>query len=201
MSRPFAPRCRRACNTAMLVLPLLLPVQACSNTDTPLSPDDRFTTGLQASLGSADVTMPVPFKGRMEGLHVSRTPIQSPLFFDVFELSGQATQLGQFKLVIETVVNFGSFPVTGAGTLTFTAANGDRLIANATGSSRLLQPGLVLITEQATIDPAASTGRFAGATGTFTVQRQADAATGVTGITRGTFGGTILLRDRGQGHY
>jgi hypothetical protein len=201
MSRSFVPSWRRAGSTAMLVLPLLLPVQACSNMEGPVAPDDRFTAGSQASLGSAGGTIPLPFKGRLEGLHVSRTPLQPPLFSDVFELTGEATQLGRFKLVIEAVVNFGSFPVTGTGILTFTAANGDRLVASATGSSRLLAPGLVLITELATIDPGASTGRFAGATGNFTVQRQADAATGVTGVTFGVFEGTISLRGRGQGHY
>lgn len=116
----------------------------------------------------------------------------------VFELTGQGTQLGQFELVIEAVVDFSVFPVTGVATLTFTAANGDRVIADATGSSRLLAPGLVLITERAVIDPDRSTGRFAGATGTFTVERQADAATGVTGVTLGSFDGTISLLVAGQ---
>jgi hypothetical protein len=175
-------------------------VQACSRVDTPAAPADSIASHLQASHGSAGGTMPLPFKGRLEGTHVSRTPLQPPVFADVFELTGQATQLGQFTLVIQTEVNFGSFPVTGAGTLTFTAANGDRLVANATGSSRLLQPGLVLITEVAIIDPEASTGRFAGATGTFTVRREADAATVVTGVTRGTFEGTMQLRGRNPGH-
>jgi len=52
----------------------------------------------------------------------------------------------------------------------------------------------VLITEHATIDPNRSTGRFAGAEGTFTVERLADAATGVGGLTSGTFEGTVRLR-------
>ena len=135
----------------------------------------------------------VPFKGRLEGRHVSRTPLVPPLVFDVFELTGQATQLGQFELLIEVVVDFGTRPVTGVGTLTFTAANGDTLVANATGFSALIAPGLVLITEQALIDPDGSTGRFAGATGTFTIERLADAATGVSGATAGSFEGTISL--------
>jgi hypothetical protein len=83
--------------------------------------------------------------------------------------------------------------VTGTGTSTFTAANGDKLVADNTGSSALIQPGLVLITEQNTIDPDRSTGRFAGATGTFTTRRRADAATGVNGVTAGSFEGTISL--------
>jgi hypothetical protein len=136
---------------------------------------------------------PLPFKGSLEGRHVSRTPLDPPFVFDVFEITGQATQLGQFELVIEVVVDFGTFPVTGVGTQTFTAANGDKLVADGTGSSALVAPGLVLITELAIIDPDRSTGRFAGATGTFTVQRLADAATGVGGATVGSFEGTISL--------
>ena len=101
---------------------------------------------------------------------MSRTPLDPPFVFDVFEIMGNATQLGQFELVIEVVVNFGVWPVTGEGTLTFIAANGDKLVANGTGSSALIEPGLVLITEHAIIDPDRSTGRFAGATGTFTSQ-------------------------------
>jgi hypothetical protein len=136
---------------------------------------------------------PLPFKGSMEGLHVSRTPLDPPFVFDMFELTGTGTHLGRFELVIEAVANFGARPVTGTGISTFTAANGDRLVADNTGSSALIQPGLVLITELNVIDPDRSTGRFAGATGTFTTRRRADAATGVTGVTAGSFEGTIVL--------
>jgi hypothetical protein len=136
---------------------------------------------------------PLPFKGTLEGLHASRTPVAPPVVFDRFEATGQATQLGQFALVIEATVDFGVRPVTGVGTYTFTASNGDRLVADHTGSSALVVPGTVRITEHATIDPARSTGRFAGATGNFTVERLADAATGVGGVTSGDFDGTITL--------
>jgi hypothetical protein len=106
---------------------------------------------------------------------------------------GQATYLGRFDRVIEATVDFGTRPVTGAGTYIFTSANGDQLVADHTGFSALVEPGTVLITEHATIDPNRSTGRFAGAEGTFTVKRLADAATGVGGLTRGAFEGTISL--------
>ena len=132
----------------------------------------------------------LPFKGRLEGIHVSRTPI-APVVFDRFETTGNATHLGKFDLVIEASVDFGNRPPTAEGTMTFTTANGDTIVAHFTGSSALVEPGLVLITEHATIDPDASTGRFAGATGSFTLNRLADAATGVTGVTAGSFKGTI----------
>jgi hypothetical protein len=148
--------------------------------------------------GSVQAGEPLPFKGNMEGRHVSRTPLYPPFVFDVFELTGRATQLGRFELMIEAVVDFGSRPVTGEETLTFTAANGDTLVADATGFSALVGPGVVLITEYAIIDPDRSTGRFTGATGEFTVERLADAATGVTGVTVGSFEGTIYLLRRGR---
>jgi hypothetical protein len=148
----------------------------------------------QAGDLAADV---LPFKGTFEGRHVSRTPVVPPVVFDRFETSGKATQLGLFELVIEATVDLGARPVTGAGTYTFTAANGDRLVADHTGSSALVVPGTVLITEHAVIDPDRSTGRFAGREGTFTVTRLADAATGVGGVTTGTFEGTISLPTTG----
>lgn len=146
-----------------------------------------------ALAGRATEAGPVPFKGTLEGLHVSRTPLDPPFVHDRFEAEGQATQLGQFDLVIEATVDFGSRPVTGAGTYTFTAANGDELVADHTGFSALVGPGIVMITEDAIIDPNRSTGRFSGAEGTFTVKRLADAATGVGGLTVGTIEGTISL--------
>ncbi len=148
------------------------------------------TAGLS---GPALAAEPLPLKGSLEGLHVSRTPLAPLRFFDVFEATGQATHLGRFEMVIETVVDFGTRPPTGAGTVTFTAASGDRLVADITGFSTLVSPGLVLITEHAVINPARSTGRFAGAAGAFTIERLADAATGVTGVTVGFFEGTISL--------
>ena len=131
--------------------------------------------------GRAPAGEPLPFHGSLEGTLVSRTPLAPGLVFDHFEVSGTGTQLGQFDLVIEAVVDFRSLPVTGEGTVTFTAANGDVLVAEIMGSSALVVPGLVLITEDAIIDPDNSTGRFAGAAGFFTVERLADAATGVNG--------------------
>ena len=157
--------------------------------------------GAQAASGSTHTgsvpqgaaAEPLPLKGSLEGLHVSRTPLAPPVVFDRFETEGRATHLGRFDLVIEATVDFGSRPVRGTGTYTFTSANGDHLVADHTGFSTLVEPGTVLITEHATIDPDRSTGRFAGAEGTFTVTRLADAATGVGGLTAGAFEGTISL--------
>ena len=136
---------------------------------------------------------PLPFQGSLEGTLVSRTPLAPGIVFDRFEITGTGTQLGNFDLVIEAVVDFTSLPVTGVGTCTFTAANGDILVGDTMGFSSLVEPGLVLITEHSIIDPYNSTGRFAGATGSFTVKRLADVATGVNGETVGSFEGAISL--------
>jgi hypothetical protein len=154
----------------------------------------RSHVDLADHVAAADL---LPFKGTLEGRHISRTPLDPPFVFDRFETEGQATRLGQFELVIEATVDFAARPVTGVGTYTFTSANGDQLVAGQTGSSALVVPGLVLITEHAVIDPNRSTGRFAGAEGTFTVERLADAATGVGGLTVGSFEGTISLPGKG----
>jgi hypothetical protein len=153
-----------------------------------------LTVAIFAGLVSpSSAAHPVPLKGTLDGTHVSRTPFDPPRVFDVFEISGTATHLGQFELTLEAIVDFGTLPPTAEGTMTFTAANGDVLVAEFTGSSALVVPGTVLITEHAIVDPENSTGRFAGATGTFTVARLADAATGVTGVTIGSFDGTITF--------
>ena len=136
---------------------------------------------------------PVPFTGTLDGVHTSRTPLTGAVVRDRFDLGGRAIMLGRFTVVIESTVDFGARPVTGFGTITFTAASGDKLVADQSGASALLVPGTVLITEHAVIDPLRSTGRFAGAEGRFTVQRTADAATGVGGRTGGSFAGTISL--------
>jgi len=132
----------------------------------------------------------VPFKGVLEGALVSRVPNPAPpVFHDRIEMTGEATQLGQFELVIEATVDFGTPPPIAVGTATFTAANGDTLVADVIGTSMPIVPGVtVLITEVAIIDPDGSTGRFAGATGNFTIERLFDLTTLET---VGSFDGTI----------
>lgn len=160
---------------------------------TGLAPEAAARPSHRADQAEEPVPAMLPFRGTLEGRHVSRTPLAPPVVSDRFEATGEATHLGRYEVVITATVDFGSRPVTGVGTYTFTAANGDRLVADHSGSSALVRPGTVLITEQAIIDPARSTGRFAGATGTFTVERLADAATGVGGATSGSFQGSISL--------
>ena len=74
----------------------------------------------------------------------------------------------------------------GTGSYVFTAANGDTLTADVTGLATLVAPGVLTTHEAAVI--TGGTGRFEGATGSFTADRTFYVAT-VTTV--GSFQGTI----------
>ena len=137
--------------------------------------------GLAASAAAGE---PVPFKGSLEG-DVTVTPLTPPFVAVDVEATGEATHLGNFTLDIPHVVNRATR--TAVGSYEFTAANGDTLTADFTGKATPTAiPGVLYIEETATI--TGGTGRFAGATGSFTAERLYDA---VTGTTIGSFEGTI----------
>ena len=77
---------------------------------------------------------------------------------------GTATHLGRFTGNVTAEVNPDN---TATGTFTFTAANGDQLSGTFVGEGVFIPPNTARITEVATIENG--TGRFAGATGTFTM--------------------------------
>jgi len=125
----------------------------------------------------------VPFKGTLAGT-VTVTPLNPPIASVIIEATGDATHLGHFTLVAPHVVN--QALLVGTGTYVFTAANGDTLTADFTGTATLLAPGVLSTAETGTI--TGGTGRFEGATGTFTAERIFVRATGVT---TGSIDGTV----------
>lgn len=125
----------------------------------------------------------VPFKGSLSGT-VTVTPLTPPFASVLIAATGNATHLGRFTLEIPHQVN--QAIRVGAGTYEFTAANGDTLTADFTGTATLLAPGILSTSEAGTI--TGGTGRFAGATGSFTAERMFFVATGVT---TGSFEGSI----------
>jgi hypothetical protein len=125
----------------------------------------------------------VPFRGSLEGT-VTVTPLDPPLASVVIEGGGNATQLGRFTVEIPHLVNQATR--IGGGTYIFTAANGDTLTADFSGQATLVSPGVLSVAETGVI--TGGTGRFAGATGSFTAERTFFVATGTT---TGTFEGTI----------
>ena len=129
----------------------------------------------------------VPFHGSFEGERTERIQLTPTTVQDTWDMAGTATHLGHFELVEVVVVDFGTLPVTGVGTATFVAANGDMLFADVTGYSEPVEPGVtVLIIESGVI--TGGTGRFAGASGSYTSERLTSL---VTNETIGSFEGTI----------
>lgn len=126
----------------------------------------------------------VPFKGTLDGSFV--VTVVPPIGTFDGSGTGRATHLGKFTYEFPHQVNFGSAPPMGAGTYSFTAANGDTLEADFTGYSTPVEPGVVFVVEEAVI--TGGTGRFANASGGFSVMRLVDQ---VNGTTTGSFEGTI----------
>jgi hypothetical protein len=138
--------------------------------------------GLLSVAYPATAARPVPFKGRIQG-NVTITPLDPPFAFVLIEGGGNATKLGRYTVTIPHIVNFAT--ATGEGQYLFTAANGDTLSADMTGFAVPTDYGFYIV-ETATI--TGGTGRFAGATGSFTCEREFDTTTLTT---VGSFEGTI----------
>jgi hypothetical protein len=138
--------------------------------------------GLLTAAYPATAAKPVPFKGSIRG-DVTVTPLDPPFGFVLIEGGGNATKLGRYTVTIPHIVNFAT--ATGEGQYLFTAANGDTLSADFTGFAVPTENGFHIV-ETATI--TGGTGRFAGATGSFTCEREFDTTTLTT---VGSFEGTI----------
>jgi hypothetical protein len=150
----------------------------------------RYSFAALASLallqlaGTAAAGEQVPFKGRLEGSYT--VTVVPPIGTFQGSGSGEATHLGGFTYEFPHTVNFGTTPPTGIGTYSFTAANGDKVFAEFLGQSTPVAPGFVLVEEEGVI--TGGTGRFANASGEFTITRLVDQ---VNQITVGSFEGTI----------
>ena len=166
-------------------------VVGCSQPISPTSPTSLSSASPSIASSDANATgagllskdQEVPFKGKLEGA-ATITPLTPPFLSVSIEGTGNATHLGRFTVEIPHVVN--TTNRTSTGTYEFTAPNADTLTAGFTGQASLTAPGVLSIVETATI--TGGTGRFAGATGSFTVERLIDTG---TGLTTGSFEGTI----------
>jgi hypothetical protein len=141
-----------------------------------------FTVSLAIVAASA-VAAETPFKGTVNAVETGETVF--PIRSINREGGGTATHLGKYTEHITMQINV----VTrhGIGAATFTAANGDTLTATVDGQATLTStPGVLSIVEVYTI--TGGTGRFADATGSFTLESTVNQTTGV--IT-GTFSGAI----------
>ena len=125
----------------------------------------------------------VPFKGTMQGddtdIGFTNTTVT------VLTVGkGIGAHLGQFSFTQTVTVEFATGHDT--GTAQWFAANGDSISTTIAGSGEVIAPNLFRIEEFHTI--TGGTGRFAGAQGSFTMNRLASA---VTFLTSGSYEGTI----------
>lgn len=125
----------------------------------------------------------VPFKGSLAGTDTG-IPLVPPFAAVTVEATGNATHLGNFTYTALVTVNRGTG--IGSGTFLFTAANGDTVFGTISGQSTFTPPDALSIVEIATI--TGGTGRFASATGSFTIARLKNT---VTNETIAVFEGTI----------
>ena len=132
---------------------------------------------------TANGTANAPFKGSFEGSQTV-TASTPPLANVVMHGEGTGTLVGRFEIALPHTVNFAT--ASASGTATIVAADGSRIIASFTGQAQV--GPIVTIVEQATI--TGGTGRFANASGSFTIRRTYVPATGVT---TGSFEGTLEL--------
>jgi hypothetical protein len=107
------------------------------------------------------------------------------IYIDV-RSTGNATHLGRFTGQFDMVLQVPSLVGSGSGRLV--AADGSTLFLEGGGQGTLLEPTVVSIVETFTI--TGGTGRFAGATGTVTIQRVLDRT---TRLSSGTISGTIVV--------
>jgi hypothetical protein len=131
----------------------------------------------------------VPFKGTLQAFESGVfNPGPPPTLSLTGAGSGNATHLGRFTYSYTVVININP-DNSGTGTLyyDFVAANGDHLYSVGDGVGVAVEgmPGTIHIVEAHTI--TGGTGRFAEATGQFTVDRLA------SGVVSGTFDGYIVL--------
>jgi hypothetical protein len=141
-----------------------------------------FLTASPAGLAAADKE--IPFRGSIQAVQTFN--VQFPTLFVEGSGSGNATHLGRYTMTLEFHVNL--LTLAGGGFADFIAANGDSLFTEFTGqASPTGNPDALSIVQAHTI--TGGTGRFAGATGTFTLERLLNT---VTKISSGSFDGTIV---------
>ena len=148
-----------------------------------------------ASLAAPEAHAQVPFKGTLQGqetdLAQGNPPSQILVDGDV---TGRATQLGKFTMTYKVTVSLPAGTSTGSAELT--AANGDVIFTTFVGLGVPTDtPGLNRIVEINSI--TGGTGRFAGAQGSFVVERLVDLTT-QPAPTFGSFQGTITKEPRGH---
>ena len=184
---------RASLTVVAVVIGTLFFAVGCSQSTSPTIPSPTIPTSapsMTASVTPSSLALlaaahnQVPFKGTLQGDDVDSDFTGTSVVVTTSG-PGNGTHLGRFSFTQKVTVNFTNG--TSAGSAHFLAANGDNIDTTVAGSGHPTgTPGEISITEVHTI--TGGTGRFAGAQGSFTVERLASA---ITFFTSGSFDGTI----------
>jgi hypothetical protein len=131
----------------------------------------------------------VPFKGTIQGQDNDKGFTSPGMFLVETTGTGNAILLGRFTFVMETTINVAQS--TDTGLAHFTAANGDTIDATYTSvmpAQVTPTPDGFVFNIQEVFTITGGTGRFAGAQGSFLLERVADPQ---KFITFGSFSGSI----------
>lgn len=149
----------------------------------------RFGLPIAALILTAALAVPgaaqnlIPFKGAIQGRETDSG--EFPIITVNGSCTGIATVVGKLSLTYQDTIDLRT--ASGTGIAQLIAANGDTIYLTNTGSADVVsKPGFAIITEIYTI--TGGTGRFAGAQGSFALDRSVNQA---TGFTSGSFHGTI----------
>jgi hypothetical protein len=153
-----------------------------------LIPLGKTAVAAPAAEASPSQITRVLFKGTMQSNETYSTAFHTQ--FVTAHGSGEATELGRFTASYQMEANLLDMSVTDS--VSFTGTNGDSLQAKAVGQAfEDRTPGMFKVVEIYTI--TGGTGRFAGASGTLTLNRLLSFT---AGIASSTFEGYILLPAR-----
>lgn len=131
------------------------------------------------------IMMRVPFKGTLQSTEIYGNSLR--IMSVSANGSGNATQIGQFTIRYQSEVNL--LDLSAIETAQFMGTDGDSLQARGIGQvTENRTPGMFNLIEIYTI--TGGTGRFAGASGTVTLNRLISITTGATSS---TFEGYILM--------
>lgn len=130
-------------------------------------------------------TTRLPFKGTLQSNETYSTVF--PTMYVTANGSGEASQLGPFTVSYHVEQNL--LDLSETESVHFAGTNGDSLQAKGVGQAiEDRTPGMFNVVEIYTI--TGGTGRFTGASGTFTLKRLVSVTAGVAS---GTFEGYILI--------
>jgi hypothetical protein len=132
--------------------------------------------GVTAARAGADL----PFRGRLDATEDASSVVHHLIG------AGNGTHLGHFTYAADITIDEATGD--GAGEVTYTAANGDQILAKTAGSIVNLEYPILVLREQQTL--TGGTGRFVGASGTVVMERTLNLETGAT---TGSFDGTLHL--------